>query len=144
MRTRSICHRCHRLRVVCDTRYCVGCTSDLRGMEQRRPSPPEMSPELEPKEAAVFVGNDALNPTLCELPVDKPRIDEGSGLRWRQCPNPATKRIEDVDGPSLRVCEEHFVKEAVAAVVESGPSPLETDVTEHVFPGLFDPPKEGP
>jgi hypothetical protein len=39
MKNRSICRRCHRLRVVDNTRCCPACDVELRAMERRRPSP---------------------------------------------------------------------------------------------------------
>jgi len=36
-KNRSICKRCHRIRVVNDTRYCEACAAQLRADERRRP-----------------------------------------------------------------------------------------------------------
>ena len=37
MKTRSICKRCHRLRVVNDRRYCVACADTLDDLGKSRP-----------------------------------------------------------------------------------------------------------
>jgi hypothetical protein len=49
MKTRSICNRCHRIRVVNETRYCAGCVEDLKKMRTRR-APTQEAGELPPVE----------------------------------------------------------------------------------------------
>jgi hypothetical protein len=44
MKNRSICRRCHRIRVVDNTRCCPACDVELRAMERRRP-PPKITKE---------------------------------------------------------------------------------------------------
>lgn len=62
MKTRSICRRCHRIRVVDGTRCCAACNTELRAMERRRPVAPLDEPPTHrlpddaftPEEQAVF------------------------------------------------------------------------------------------
>ena len=61
---------------------------------------------------AQGVGVDLATCELCVDPIDKPHVDEDGAKRWRPCPNPATREVLDDNGKPLRVCEEHFRKEA--------------------------------
>ncbi len=49
---------------------------------------------------------------LCIDPIDEPHVDQDGTKRWRPCPNPATREVLADNGKPLRVCEEHFRKEA--------------------------------
>jgi hypothetical protein len=69
MKTTSICRRCHRLKSVDLTSYCIGCRTELRNAEKRRPTrvepetidlsktdpPPPPAPASPRKSALTFI-----------------------------------------------------------------------------------------
>jgi hypothetical protein len=61
MKNRSICRRCHRIRVVDNTRCCPACDVELRAMERRRPPPLALS-DKEPCDTAIDLRKAAVEP----------------------------------------------------------------------------------
>ena len=62
MKNRSICRRCHRIRVVDNTRCCPACDVELRAMERRRPPSVATLSDKEPCDTVLALRKAAVEP----------------------------------------------------------------------------------